>query len=321
MSTIRRRPLQVGPIRSFEAVARLLNFREAAEELHVTQSAVSRQIQSLEQELGAPLFVRGTRHVELTAIGSSLLRSVAPWLDRLDATVRQIRNSRGRQVVTVTTFASFASLWLIPRLEAFQRDHPDIDIRVSAFDALADLSDPDIDIALRYCSRTKAPPESEELFGETLTPVVSPWLAEQARSGQAASLGAVTDLGGHTLIEEDDDRPSAQFLTWRHWLAQQGFGQLEPRRWMFLNFTYQQVQAAMSGQGVALGRLALIAEQIERGELVEPFGLAGRIGSPSRYWMAVAEGSRQRPQVQQFGAWISAQAALTRAAMPVDGKA
>jgi LysR family glycine cleavage system transcriptional activator len=245
-----------------------------------------------------------------------LLRSVAPWLDRLDATVRQIRNKRGRQVVTVTTFASFASLWLIPRLEAFQREHQGIDIRVSAFDAIADLGDPDIDIALRYCAPERAPPDAEELFGETLTPVVSPWLAEQARNGQASPLGAVTDLQGHSLIEEDDDRPSAQFLTWRHWLAQQGVPQLEPRRWMYLNFTYQQVQAALTGQGVALGRIALIAEQLERGELVEPFGLAGRIGSPSRYWMAVAEGSRQRTEVQEFREWISAQAAMTRAAIP-----
>lgn len=316
MSNIRKRPLSVGPIRSFEAVARLLNFREAAEEQHVTQSAVSRQIQSLEQELGAPLFVRGTRHVELTAAGSALLRAVAPWLDRLDATVRQIRNARGRQVVTVTTFASFASLWLIPRLEAFQRQHPDIDIRVSAYDALADLGDPDIDIALRYCSRAIAPPGAEELFGEILTPVVCSWLAEQARSGQSAPLNAAADLAGHTLIEEDDDRPSAQFLTWRHWLAQQNLPQLEPRRWMYLNFTYQQVQAALTGQGVALGRLALIAEQLERGELVEPFGPEGRIDSPALYWMAIADASRQRPEVMQFRQWVSEQAALTRAATP-----
>jgi len=132
----RHRPLAVGPVRAFEAVARLLNFRAAAEELHLTQSAVSRQISALEAELGAPLFLRGTRHVEITNDGATLLRAVAPMLDRLDATVRQIRVGRGRNVVSVTTFASFSSLWLIPRLEAFQRSHADIDIRVSASDTL-----------------------------------------------------------------------------------------------------------------------------------------------------------------------------------------
>ena len=151
MSGARNRPLSVGPIRAFEAVARLLSFRGAAEELHLTQSAVSRQISSLEAEVGASLFLRGTRHVELTADGAVLLRAVAPALDRLDASVRQIRVGRGRNVVSVTTFASFSSLWLIPRLEAFQRSHADIDIRVSASDKLVDLDEPDLDLALRTC--------------------------------------------------------------------------------------------------------------------------------------------------------------------------
>src|SRR5262245_2328740 len=151
MNTLRQRPLAVGPLRAFEAVARHLSFRAASEELFLTQSAVSRQIQGLEEELGAPLFVRGTRHVELTTAGASLLRAVAPMLDRLDSTVRQIRQNRGRRVVGVTTFASFASLWLIPRLEAFQRQHPDIDIRVSANDSMVEPDAQEIDIALRYC--------------------------------------------------------------------------------------------------------------------------------------------------------------------------
>ena len=134
MNQPRQRPLSVGPIRAFEAVARHLSFSAAAEELHLTQSAISRQIKGLEEELGAPLFSRGTRSVELTGDGHALLRAVAPALERLDATVRQIRTSRGRRRVTVNTFASFVSMWLLPRLEAFQRANPDIDIRVSATD-------------------------------------------------------------------------------------------------------------------------------------------------------------------------------------------
>ena len=138
MNAARQRPLSLGCLRAFEAVARRQSFRAAAEELHLTQPAISRQIQSLEDELGTALFLRGTRHVELTGAGNTLLRSVAPWLQQLDGTVRQIRTAGRRQQVNVTTFASFASLWLLPRLPQFQREHPDIDIRISASDGWSD---------------------------------------------------------------------------------------------------------------------------------------------------------------------------------------
>jgi LysR family transcriptional regulator, glycine cleavage system transcriptional activator len=124
------RPLAVGPLRAFEAVARRSSFSAAADELHLTQPAISRQIKGLEDELGAPLFLRGTRSVELTSAGTQLLRGVLPLLNRLDSTVRQIRSARGRRHVSITTFASFASLWLLPRLASFEREHPDIDIRI-----------------------------------------------------------------------------------------------------------------------------------------------------------------------------------------------
>src|SRR5947208_8147592 len=139
MSSRSRRPLSLTNLRAFEAVARTLNFGLAADELHVTQSAVSRQIKALEDELGAQLFVRGTRHVQISPDGQTLLRAVEPLLTKLDASVQNIRRARGRQRVSVTTFASFGSLWLLPRLEAFQRNQPDIDIRVSALDTLTEL--------------------------------------------------------------------------------------------------------------------------------------------------------------------------------------
>jgi LysR family transcriptional regulator, glycine cleavage system transcriptional activator len=315
MNTPRHRCLSLGNLRSFEVVARRLSFSEAADELHVTQSAVSRQIKALEDELGAPLFARGTRHVQITPDGQLLLRTVEPWLGKLDASVRQIRDKRSRRRVNVTTFASFASLWLLPQLEAFQRQHPDIDIRVSATDALADLDDPEIDIALRYISPERAPPGALRLFGETVTPVISRRLAEQAASGQAPPINTAADLAQHTLAEEDDNRVSTEHLSWRHWLATHGVPALQPRRWLYLNFTYQQVQAALSGQGVALARLALVFEALQRGELVEPFGAAGRIASPTAYWLVVLPGSLGRAEVDQFCAWVQQQAVLTRAAV------
>ena len=310
-----RRPLSLGNLRAFEAVARTLSFNAAAEELHVTQSAVSRQIKGLEDELGAQLFVRGTRHVQIAPDGLVLLRAVEPLLAKLDTSVQQIRRARSRQRVSVTTFASFGSLWLLPRIEGFQRLHPDIDIRVSAHDAIADLDDPELDLALRYMDSTRGAPGAVRLFDETLTPVVSRGLWEQVRGGAAPPLAKPADLARHTLLEEDDDRPSTEFLSWRHWLECQGHHDLQAGRWLSLNFTYQQVQAALAGHGVALGRVPLVYEAMQRGELVEPFGPGGRNGSPFSYWMLVAPGSRARPEVQQFCAWIEAEAAATQAAV------
>jgi LysR family glycine cleavage system transcriptional activator len=315
MNQTRMRALGVGPIRTFEAVARHLSFSAAAAELHLTQSAVSRQIRSLEDELAAPLFLRGTRHVELTGAGQLLLRAVAPLLDRLDTTVRQIRIARGRRHVSVTTFASFASLWLLPRLHSFQSAHPDIDIRVSASDALVDLDDPELDVALRYCGPENAPPGAIRMFGETLTPVISPRLGEQAAAGHAPPLRVPADLAQHALLEEDSTLPNAELLSWRHWLEQQGQPQIEPRRWIYLNFTYQQVQAALAGQGVALARLALVHEALLRGELIEPFGAAGRIANPYGYWLVPLPEARNRAELREFIAWIEEQAAATRAAV------
>ncbi|MFO1271815.1 MAG: LysR substrate-binding domain-containing protein [Rubrivivax sp.] len=310
MNRIRQRPLGVGPIRAFEAVARRLSFRAAAEELHLTQPAVSRQIRALEDELGTPLFLRGTRHVELTGAGAALLRTVAPLLDRMDAAVRQIRHSQARRQVSVTTFASFASLWLLPRLQGFQKAHPDIDIRISATDTLADPDDPELDLALRYCHPDQAPPGSTLLFGEVMTPVASP-----AVSG----LAKPADLAGHTLLEEDDHRPSAEYLSWRHWLGLKAPAGLEPRGWIYLNFTYQQIQASLAGQGVALARMALVYESLARGELVEPFGAAGRVSSPFAYWLVRWPARRERPELAAFEQWLLQQAQETQRAVDDQG--
>ena len=315
MNAVTRRPLSLGNLRAFEAVARRLNFSDAAEELFVTQSAVSRQIKGLEDELGAALFVRGTRHVELTQSGRTLLRSVEASLGQIDASVRQIRQARSRKRVSVTTFASFGSLWLLPRIEAFQRQHPDIDIRVSATDTIADLDDPELDLSLRYCSPAQAPEGAARLFGEILTPVVSRSLAEQIRRGQAPPLARAADLAQHTLAEEDDTKTSTEFLSWRRWLTLHGEPGLEPKRWLYLNFTYQQVQAALAGHGVALARVALVFEALQRGELIEPFGADGRMGSPYLYWLIVAPAAQARPEVVQFCDWVREQARITRQAI------
>ena len=319
---LRQRPLSVGPLRAFEAVARRLSFRGAAEELHLTQSAVSRQIKALEDELGVALFVRGTRHVELSAAGQLLWRGAVPALQRLDACVRELRRDSARQAVRLTTFASFASLWLLPRLPAFEQAHPDIDIRVSAQDAFVDLDEVDCDLALRSCLARDAGDGAERLFGELISPVSSPWLVRQANglgpdaplAGAAARLH-VEQIAAQTLIETTDEEPSSEWRTWRRWLGDHGAATLQPRRWVYLNYTYQQIQAALAGQGMAMARLAMVTESLQRGDLVEPFGAEQRMASPFAYWMVFRDGAREQPAVRAFADWLRAEAADTRRAV------
>lgn len=322
----RTRPIGVGHLRTFEAVARHLNFSAAADDLSLTQSAVSRQIQGLEDEVGAALFLRHTRAVELTSAGTLLLRGSGAALERIDAAVRQIRQSAGRKSVAVTTWASFASMWLIPRLEAFQREHPDIDIRIDASDVPLDLSTADVDLALRYAVPGVMPPQAVRLFGEQLTPVVSPWLLRDR------PLRRVEDLAEQTLIEAGDAHRTRhlEWLTWQRWLdtfaplhraakasltrnraAAPGWA---PKRWLYFNYSHQIVQAALTGQGVALARMPLVAQSLASGDLIEPLPHT-RLDSPLAYWLLRAPRSLERPEVKAFCDWLLMEAAATRQAI------
>ncbi|MCB2035443.1 MAG: LysR family transcriptional regulator [Ottowia sp.] len=304
---LRSRPIQAGYLRAFEAVARHLSFRLASEEMALTQPAVSRQIQALEEEVGTPLFLRHTRAVELTTAGTLLLQAVAQALPRIDAAVHHIRQNAGRQHVSVTTFASFASMWLIPKLEAFQRDHPEIDIRIEASDAAVDLDVVDVDVAVRYAPPGRVPPEARRLFGESVTPMASPWLL---KSG--GPIRAPEDVLRHTLIEASDAyTPHLEWLTWRRWLDSHGLQKRQPRSWLSFNYAYQMTQAALAGQGLVLARPPLVAENLARGDLVEVLpGMALR--SPMAYWLLVSPRSAARPEVQAFADWLAAQAVATR---------
>jgi LysR family glycine cleavage system transcriptional activator len=310
MTHLRSRPIAAGQLRAFEAVARHLNFRAASEELALTQSAVSRQIQSLEEDVGISLFYRHTRAVELTHAGGVLLRAVTPSLERIDGAVRQIRQSAGRKSVSLTTFASFASMWLIPRLEVFQRTHPDIDIRIDASDVSLDLEVSDVDLALRYAPASHVPPHAIRLFGEQITPVASPWLL---KSGPR--LKKPDDLANFTLIEAGDAHHThLEWLTWRRWLDDHASPRLEAKRWLYFNYAYQMVQAALTGQGVVLARLPLIAESLASGDLVEPLANM-RMNSPLAYWLIVGPRNVARPEVQAFCDWLKEQGAKTREAV------
>ena len=311
---LRTRPISAGNLRAFTAVARHLNFRLASEELALTQSAVSRQIQSLEEEVGVPLFLRHTRAVELTSAGAQLLVAVSPALDRMDAVVRQIRQSAGRKSVSITTFASFASMWLIPRLEAFQRDNPDIDIRIDASDTAVDLDLADVDLALRYGPAASMPSDARRMFGEQLAPVASPWLLKGG-----VRLKKPEDLAQCTLIEAGDaHRTHLEWLTWRRWIDMQMpepiAAKFQPKRWLYFNYAYQMVQAALTGQGLVLARLPLVAESMANGDLVEAFP-ERRMDSPMSYWLIAGGRSSARPEVTAFCDWLMVQSEQTRKAI------
>ena len=304
---LRTRPIAAGQLRAFEAVARHLNFRAAAEEMALTQSAVSRQIQAIEEDIGVALFLRHTRAVELTSAGAQLLLAVQQALPRIDGAVRQIRQNAGRQSVSLTTFASFASMWLIPRLEAFQREQPGIDIRIDASDVAVDLDVADVDIALRYGPRENMPSGALRLFGETLTPLASPWLLKSS-----APIREPADLSAFTLIEAGDaHRTHLEWLTWRRWFESHGVKRAQPRRWLYFNYAYQMVQAALTGQGLVLARSSLIAESLANGDLVEVLP-RHRMDSPMAYWLLVGPRNALRPEIKAFCEWLQDQARITR---------
>ena len=249
---LRTRPISAGHLRAFEAVARHLNFRAAAEEMALTQSAVSRQIQSLEEEVGVSLFLRHTRAVELTSAGAQLLLAVQQSLPRIDGAVRQIRQSAGRKSVSLTTFASFASMWLIPRLEAVparqprhrhpHRRHP---TRRSTWTWPTSTS---------RCATARAanmPPDAVRLFGETADAGGQPLAAQEQPADQEA--------GRPRAVRADRGRrraPHAPGMADLAALVRRATAcrKLQPKRWLYFNYAYQMVQAALTGQGVVLAR-------------------------------------------------------------------
>ena len=307
-AVLRTRPVATGHWRAFLAVARHLNFRAAADELALTQSAVSRQIQALEEEVGVALFLRHTRAVELTSAGAQLQRAVAPALERMDAAVRQVRQTAGRRSVAITTWASFASMWLIPRMEEFQRDNPGIDIRIDASDVPVDLETSDVDLALRYTLPGPGTQGGLRLFGDQLAVVASPWLLKSGKP-----LRTPADVAQFTLIEAGDAHRSQhlEWLSWRRWFEACHLTRLQPERWLYFNYAHQIVQAALAGQGLAIARLPLVADALAAGDLVEVLP-AHRLESPLAYWLIVGPRSAARPEVAAFCRWLQEQAEVTR---------
>jgi DNA-binding transcriptional LysR family regulator len=288
-------------LRTFVAVGRRMSITLAAQDLCIVQSAVSRQIQALEATLGCRLFVRAFRSIEFTPEGRHLFRTADPMLEQLGAVVGTLRPPAERPCITVTATIGVTALWLLPRLGAFQRGAPDIDVRVAATNRVMDLERDGMDLALRYCPDAAAPADAIRLFGEILVPVAHPALGVTA-------IEDPSQLRRHVLIDYDD--PSRPGLQWKHWLRGAGHKPAAAGNGRLLFNQYDQVvQAALAGQGVALGRLALVGNLLAEGRLALATARPP-VATDHGYWLLERAGAGSRA-LSAVRDWILAEAAAT----------
>lgn len=291
-------------LRSFEAAARTLSFTVAAKELFLTQSAVSRQIQMIEADLGVLLFERRHRALALTEAGLVLQRAVVDTLERLrDATAR-IRAVPQLRQVAITTTPGFASLWLIPRLVRFTATHPQVDVRMSATLDLLDLERSRIDVAVRFVplSDTAGIP----LFEETVVPVCAPQLAREGPH----PLKTPADLAHHTLLAVDGWAVNAD---WSPWFEIMGLTEIPMKNTLRLSQYADAVAAAVAGQGVVIGRLPLLGELLREGRLVAPFEAAA---SRRAYYVTTSPRAADNADAHDFVRWLLDEAELAKQAAP-----
>lgn len=283
---------------SFEAAARSLSFTRAAAELFLTQSAVSRQIQQLEADIGTALFERRHRALVLTEAGRVMQRAVADCLERLRDATATVRAATAPRQVSITTTPGFASLWLIPRLARFTTTHPGVDVRISATLELLDPDRSGIDVSVRL--RTIEGALGHALFEETVTPVCSPLLLKN----RSLPLKKPADLANHTLLATDMPQGQALTMDWEPWFRVMGLPDLRMKNTLRFSQYSDVVAAAVAGQGVAIGRLPLLAELLRDGRLVAPFsGAASRFG----YFVHVAPRSAANSDAQDFVRWLLAE--------------
>jgi DNA-binding transcriptional LysR family regulator len=288
---------------AFESAARHLSFTQAALELSVTQGAVSRQIRHLEEYLGRSLFVRDKRQLSLTQTGAEYYDSVQQSLLLIASATGDVLQWQGNQQLTVVTSNAMASLWLLPRLPEFQDLHPDIDVRILATDSLLGLRSSEFDVALFYCLKQPAGLVATPLFNERVFPVCSPAFLERCRSNNtAAGIQGLNDedILGTTQLWLDSGE---DWLNWSQWFSAAGLAPQEPRRRLNLNNYAMLVQAALNGQGIALGWEQLVADYLQSGLLVRP--VAMELNTTARFYMLEPQESmRRKPGVEQFRHWL-----------------
>lgn len=290
-------------LRGFEAAARNLSFTRAGLELHLTQSAVSRQVKALEEQLGVALFHRRHRELLLTEAGQTLYKAVSDALRIVRETTARIASAQAPAALTVATTVSFASLWLVPRLSNFQRAHPDVEVRLVANNALQDLERSAIDVAIRFCPRKTAGPGASRLFGERVFPVCSPKLAKKPLAGPES-------LANFVLLHYDDPEGRYPWTSWAAWFEVMGSPPMRAKGALRFDHYDQLIQATIEGQGVALGRTPLVEGWMKQGKLVAPFGarLRSALDDTRAYYVVVPPRAQERADVRSFVAWLRREA-------------
>lgn len=292
--TARKLP-PLNALRAFEAAARHLSFTAAADELHVTQAAISHQIRGLEERLGIALFRRTGRGVLLTDAAQLYLSEITAAFDRLAAATQRLTTQDANGVLNATVLPSFAAKWLLPRLGRFRAAHPEIDLRISSSMEIVDMTRGEFDLAIRG-GLGRYPGMRVDLIARvTLFPVCSPALLEGAHP-----LREPRDLRYHTLLH-DEPRD-----LWRSWFNLVGITDIDPTRGPGYSDSSMVVQAAIEGQGVAIARSALAAADLAAGRLVRPFGQS--LPGDYAYWLICPEATAERPKVAAFRDWVLAEA-------------
>ena len=287
-------------LEGFEAAARHLSFTKAGEELFLTQSAVSRQIKDLEDQLGTPLFHRRHRALVLTEAGQQFYAAAAQVLTTMRTATNRLRAQGGRKPLSVTTTNSFAALWLVPRLAGFTRTHPAVDVRIMAETKVQDLDRDGLDIAIRHGPASLAGPNAMRLFGERVFPVCSPKLLKKIPLRDPA------DLKNHVLLQYDDPEGRHPWLHWKSWLEVAGVPELRPAGTLSFSGFEQIIPAAVAGHGVALGRSPLVKDLVTANELVAPFKTSA---DPARaYFIITSKAAAGRREVADFVEWLKEEA-------------
>jgi LysR family transcriptional regulator, glycine cleavage system transcriptional activator len=280
-------------LRTFEAAARHLSFTRAADELHVTQAAVSHQIKALEEHLGVLLFRRLNRRLLLTEEGQLLMPAVRRAFDELGAGVERVRERCCGGTFTISTTPSIAANWLAARLGRFQALRPEFEIRLTATPRLIDFAREGVDCGIRYGFGDWPGLRAERLFSATLTPVCSPKLLEGPEP-----LEVPADLARHTLLHALDEMDD-----WRLWLRAAGALSIDPLRGLKFESLPLALEAAIGGAGVAISHGPL--EYLASGRLVRPFDFA--LPSECAYYFVVPEGSADQAKIRAFRDWLLAE--------------
>ena len=278
-------------LRAFEASARHLSFTKAAEELHVTQAAISHQIKSLEEYLGVTLFLRRNRQLLLTDEGQRYWPQIRDMFENLLAATEQVRAQGATGALTVSVVPTFATLWLVPRLADFSVHYPEIDVRVRATDIPADFLREDVDIAIYYGDGKYPGLKTDRLFEEFLTPVCAPGLATPERP-----LDKPADLHYHTLLHDTDTS------AWSRWLQEADVKGVSPSHGPVFSHSGMVLQAARHSQGVALGSSVVSRMDTDTGRLMELFDIT--IPSGYAYDLVYPVASEGRPKISAFRDWI-----------------